>query len=254
MIRRPPRSTLFPYTTLFRSVFGSELVPPQGRVLTAEKADGDACRALAEGYRRPYAYADSLSLPVKTSASALLRSRGSAEEEVPERQKGEFYASPQDAQTGTAYHAFLERADFSAPPRDEAARVCALLKEQGFSGVDEKKGAEILALPVFSQLEGYTLYRERAFLLTLPACELFSTTSRDEVLLQGVIDLMAVRGEECIIIDYKYSSHGAQRLLDDYLPQLKIYAAAAGRQAGVKRVRAYILNIARGFSVEVPLP
>src|SRR5688572_32114848 len=26
MIRRPPRSTLFPYTTLFRSVFGIELV------------------------------------------------------------------------------------------------------------------------------------------------------------------------------------------------------------------------------------
>lgn len=242
------------FSHLVRPVFGSELVPPQARVLTAEKADGDACRALAEGYRRPYAYADSLSLPVKTSASALLRSRGSTEEEVPERQKGEFYASPQDAQTGTAYHAFLERADFSAPPRDEAARVCALLKEQGFAGVDEKKGTEILALPVFSQLEGYTLYRERAFLLTLPACELFSTTSRDEVLLQGVIDLMAVRGEECIIIDYKYSSHGAQRLLDDYLPQLKIYAAAAGRQAGVKRVRAYILNIALGFSVEVPLP
>ena len=29
MIRRPPRSTLFPYTTLFRSVF--VLVPGQGR-------------------------------------------------------------------------------------------------------------------------------------------------------------------------------------------------------------------------------
>src|SRR5258705_8299577 len=26
MIRRPPRSTLFPYTTLFRSVFGCQLV------------------------------------------------------------------------------------------------------------------------------------------------------------------------------------------------------------------------------------
>src|SRR2546427_8790794 len=26
MIRRPPRSTLFPYTTLFRSLFGLELV------------------------------------------------------------------------------------------------------------------------------------------------------------------------------------------------------------------------------------
>src|SRR3712207_8266728 len=29
MIRRPPRSTLFPYTTLFRSVAASTLVAPQ---------------------------------------------------------------------------------------------------------------------------------------------------------------------------------------------------------------------------------
>src|SRR3989454_3361614 len=28
MIRRPPRSTLFPYTTLFRSLRGGGLVPP----------------------------------------------------------------------------------------------------------------------------------------------------------------------------------------------------------------------------------
>src|SRR5258708_36881151 len=31
MIRRPPRSTLFPYTTLFRSVF--DLIAPDGRAL-----------------------------------------------------------------------------------------------------------------------------------------------------------------------------------------------------------------------------
>jgi len=28
MIRRPPRSTLFPYTTLFRSLRGAQLAPP----------------------------------------------------------------------------------------------------------------------------------------------------------------------------------------------------------------------------------
>src|SRR2546422_7334963 len=36
MIRRPPRSTLFPYTTLFRSIpdrrYGPESVGPRGRV------------------------------------------------------------------------------------------------------------------------------------------------------------------------------------------------------------------------------
>src|SRR5437016_14640818 len=35
MIRRPPRSTLFPYTTLFRSATG-EGVEAQGRVLRAQ--------------------------------------------------------------------------------------------------------------------------------------------------------------------------------------------------------------------------
>src|SRR3712207_7185337 len=35
MIRQPPRSTLFPYTTLFRSAQGSGLVTEPGLVVTA---------------------------------------------------------------------------------------------------------------------------------------------------------------------------------------------------------------------------
>src|SRR3712207_7199393 len=31
MIRRPPRSTLFPYTTLFRSLFGAFVIEPEAR-------------------------------------------------------------------------------------------------------------------------------------------------------------------------------------------------------------------------------
>src|SRR5256885_13166454 len=36
MIRRPPRSTLFPYTTLFRSVTGIDLVREQLRIAAGE--------------------------------------------------------------------------------------------------------------------------------------------------------------------------------------------------------------------------
>src|SRR2546427_12726611 len=45
MIRRPPRSPLFPYTTLFRSVLTASLIAAaDGHVLTAlrETADNDA--------------------------------------------------------------------------------------------------------------------------------------------------------------------------------------------------------------------
>src|SRR5256885_5453183 len=45
MIRRPPRSTLFPYTTLFRSQH--DFGPREGRVLNPE--EGDAVTLLTRG-------------------------------------------------------------------------------------------------------------------------------------------------------------------------------------------------------------
>src|SRR5436189_2953383 len=54
MLRRPPRSTLFPYTTLFRSVpFGRSLITSVGiRESAVWLHDGSGERALTtEGYR-----------------------------------------------------------------------------------------------------------------------------------------------------------------------------------------------------------
>src|SRR3712207_8627053 len=50
MIRRPPRSTLFPYTTLFRSVMSPDLVHsqprrrPQAVTLAATRREFSGCR------------------------------------------------------------------------------------------------------------------------------------------------------------------------------------------------------------------
>ena len=127
------------------------------------------------------------------------------------------------------------------------------MRAEGVDCLDEKKMAQVLSLPVFSSLRGYTLWREREFLLSVPACEITESSSRDSLLVQGAIDLLAVRGDACIVVDYKYSVHDAARLLQDYTPQLRIYAAAARRISGVKTVRACIVNILRGYAVDVPL-
>src|SRR3712207_8055133 len=50
MIRRPPRSTLFPYTTLFRSARGR---PPARAHLLAADARADAGAAVALRHPRP---------------------------------------------------------------------------------------------------------------------------------------------------------------------------------------------------------
>src|SRR2546426_4488230 len=41
MIRRPPRSTLFPYTTLFRSKFGCAIVVDPASIVDVTEADGN---------------------------------------------------------------------------------------------------------------------------------------------------------------------------------------------------------------------
>ncbi len=48
MIRRPPRSTLFPYTTLFRSIIGSEEAVPTLVVMLTETATSDMARYVLE--------------------------------------------------------------------------------------------------------------------------------------------------------------------------------------------------------------
>src|SRR2546430_11644775 len=54
MIRRPPRSTLFPYTTLFRSdVFAAELLPP-AQAAMHEPGIEDLAAALDRARRAAY--------------------------------------------------------------------------------------------------------------------------------------------------------------------------------------------------------
>src|SRR5256885_14206260 len=71
MIRRPPRSTLFPYTTLFRSNIG---VPPKA-ILDYPAVDADlkkAVESVARGHASPRAfYVDKVAEGVATIAAAF---------------------------------------------------------------------------------------------------------------------------------------------------------------------------------------
>src|SRR2546429_9931429 len=52
MIRRPPRSTLFPYTTLFRSVLGSEQQKHLYMATFVDEGDASVSLSLGLGYGR----------------------------------------------------------------------------------------------------------------------------------------------------------------------------------------------------------
>src|SRR3712207_8691171 len=53
MIRRPPRSTLFPYTTLFRSRFAIRLLDSRGDGLRSSQRGDSSAPDVRAGARRP---------------------------------------------------------------------------------------------------------------------------------------------------------------------------------------------------------
>src|SRR5256885_10870872 len=78
MIRRPPRSTLFPYTTLFRS--GLRMLRSRGGSLSAPQGDGKA-EAGADGYsggrRRSEEHTSELQSPCNLVCRLLLEKKNS---------------------------------------------------------------------------------------------------------------------------------------------------------------------------------
>src|SRR5258708_48908 len=58
MIRRPPRSTLFPYTTPFRSYIADDAVSFAQRIAQALAEDGFALRQRRQAWAREHSWAD----------------------------------------------------------------------------------------------------------------------------------------------------------------------------------------------------
>src|SRR2546430_8077431 len=74
MIRRPPRSTLFPYTTLFRSMYARRLRGPPTRVSQLRPAVPDAVvrvvhRALSEAPEQRFASAAEFAAALRPAAA-----------------------------------------------------------------------------------------------------------------------------------------------------------------------------------------
>lgn len=160
------------------------------------------------------------------------------------------------ADRGTAYHAFLEKCDFTKGADDEIAHICdgGLLPEESINLLSRSELRRILCLSVFSDLKDWALYCEQPFTAYMPSSLISGGTEKGEILVQGVIDLLCVKGDEVMIIDYKYSSEKDDGvLLNRYEKQLKLYAYAVEKVLCRKVVRAVILNLKTKREIEIEL-
>lgn len=153
---------------------------------------------------------------------------------------------------GIAMHKFMENLDFSA---EDAASELSRQRAEGLIGEDQ---AALLSLPALQKLlesgvlgflNGYTLFREQWFTVNVPAplCGL----EGGEIMLQGIIDLLAVKGDEAVLVDYKYSGKDAPSLVKTYERQLSLYKYAVEKSLPLKVQKTYILSLAQAELIEI---
>ncbi|MCM1404054.1 MAG: UvrD-helicase domain-containing protein [Prevotella sp.] len=85
-------------------------------------------------------------------------------------------------------------------------------------------------------VDGYTVYRELPFLYL-----------QDQTIVQGIMDLLAVKGTEAIIVDYKTTRLPRANLVAKYREQLRLYAQAIPQY----QVRTYIYSTVHAALIEV---
>ena len=85
------------------------------------------------------------------------------------------------------------------------------------------------------EIRGYEIHREIPFLQFL---------NRDgaDIIVQGVVDLLALKDNNAIIIDYKTTRAPAEKLIELYKPQLDMYAAAVSQAFKPKQISIYIYS------------
>lgn len=152
-----------------------------------------------------------------------------------------------DEETGTAYHKVLQLIDFNLSPERAVNELIAahLLTADELLRVSEAKVKSILKMPLFSMIKGFELYKEQPFTAYLPAKLTEKGYLGDEqVLVQGIIDLLAVKGNDAIIVDYKFSSlKNDSDLIYRYEKQLRLYALAVKKVLNKNIIGLYLANI-----------
>ena len=107
-------------------------------------------------------------------------------------------------------------------------------------------------MPVFKEIKNTKLYKERKFCQLVPANELGISNSTEEVLIQGIIDLMSISEDGAILIDYKLSSiESDSDLKKAYQKQMALYKNAIEKILKLKVKKVYLINVLQEKVVEV---
>lgn len=216
-------------------------------IAEAEKQDSEIKRNL--NYIYPYVF--DTELPLKASVTEL-----NAQNKEEYYKVEQFFLESNNElaiKKGIVAHKILEYYDFTS--NDTALQTANRLIHSGVLTTEDVSLIDLSAIEnalfsgAFDKIRKAKLYREKSFLLNLPINTIKDTSSKEEILVQGQLDLLGVLSDGAIIIDYKYSTLTKERLKNKYRTQLNIYSYAVEKILKLKVKEKFIVNLLSGETV-----
>lgn len=230
-------------------VFESMTIEKTPREIIASNVDEQLKGEIAKSLRFVYPYG--VDTIAKRSVTAVLKEESEPSTPVIYNE----YSDGMAVKRGNAYHRYMELADFNKTSAGEISLAVkdfiasGLMTEGEGAFIEEDKLAKVLGGEIF-HLEG-EYFRELPFEVLIPESMLKEGGSEEEVLVQGIIDLIVFTPQGIRLIDYKVSGRNSASLKTEYAKQLELYAYAAEKISGQKVLSRTLVNLMRGEMVEV---
>ncbi|MBQ3494242.1 MAG: UvrD-helicase domain-containing protein [Clostridia bacterium] len=212
---------------------------------------------LAEYISKTYKNKEATTLAKKNSVSALASQDDfSSQNYAPEKLTlNEHTPVAQKPDIGTLYHKILENCEFDYG-YEQIKNVAKKLSLENSSQQDLISALDIKLIynniqTLKTLCEGRSVFKEQKFMMRVPYSSLQKSEICDNVLVQGVCDLIAIKDNDIILVDYKYSSSSEQTLKQRYEKQLALYKTALSLYKENANIKCYILSIKQNKLIEM---
>ncbi len=224
-----------------------------------KKPKPEYINALSNVLEYDYPHKLSTKIGIKYSVSEINRSVINIDEDRGESLWGEYSSKAtldnDMRKRGIATHKIMEHIDYNC---NSLADVELELERLVFENIlDNEEVLLVNAMEIATCLQSDIMkyarvnntYREQNFIYKTTPEKLFGIDCKDEVLVQGVIDLI-ICGKENIIVDFKRTSvYDDSVIIEKYSKQLELYAEAARSIMGLEIHKKIIYLLKQGRSI-----
>ncbi len=238
-----------PYVMHSPSDFAFTELKSDTRKIIIGQSDEKIVSEMKDRFSKKYEFIEDTLLPLKLGVTTV---NNQEEQELVHLL---FDEPTPDIEKGNIAHKIMEYYDFDSS-LDIFQQVNQMIENQILSAenvqkVNLERIQKAIKSGAFEGVKETKLYREKMFLACIDADMVTDKKTKEQIVLQGVIDLMSIADDGAIIIDYKYSTLDSESLKKKYHKQLELYAYAVKKVLNINVKKMVVVNLFTGESVEI---